>query len=62
MMHEIIHYLGISLGAAFLLVIVSKYILQNIIRRDCSYYEKKEIAEENEMLAKAGISQREGEK
>lgn len=55
MMMEILEYLGMALVGGLLLVLISKFGLQHIIRRDCYYYESKEISEENQMLKKAGI-------
>ena len=60
MIHEIIHYFVLAICGALLLVI--KFILQNIIRKECFYYENREAAEEREMLKKAGIIDKEGKK
>lgn len=62
MIHEIIHYFVLAICGALLLVITSKFILQNIIRKECFYYENREAAEERQMLKKAGIIDKEGKK
>lgn len=56
MIMEILEYLLIALGGGLMLVLISKFGLQHIIRRECYYYDRKEISEEQQMLKKAGIN------
>lgn len=56
MIMELLEYFAISIAGALFLVLVSKFILQNTIRRENHYYESREAGEERKMLAKAGIT------
>lgn len=57
MIMEIVKYLAMALASGLLLVLISKFGLQHIIRKNNFYYESKELSEEREMLKKAGIEQ-----
>lgn len=56
MLHETLEYLGIAFISSVLLIIMSKIILQALIRRPAEYYDAEELREEELMLNAAGIS------
>lgn len=56
MLHETLEYLGIAFVSSALLIIMSKIILQALIRRPADYYAAEELREEEIMLNSAGIS------
>ncbi len=56
MLHETLEYLGIAFICSVLLIIMSKIILQALIRRPADYYNARELMEEELMLNAAGIS------
>lgn len=56
MLHETLEYLGIAFISSVLLIIMSKIILQALIRRPVDYYDAEELMEEELMLNAAGIS------
>jgi hypothetical protein len=54
-MSETLYYLAASFVSAVLLIFVSKVLLPHPLKRSADYYEKKEKAEEAELIEKAGI-------
>ncbi len=56
MLHETLEYLGIAFISSVLLIIMSKIILQALIRRPADYYNARELREEEIMLNAGGIS------
>lgn len=56
MLHETLEYLGIAFISSVLLIIMSKIILQALIRRPADYYDAEELRQEELMLNAAGIS------
>jgi hypothetical protein len=56
MLHETIEYLGLAFISSVLLIIMSKIILQALIRRPADYYNARELREEELMLNAGGIS------
>ena len=50
MLNEILHYIVLSLAGSVALVVMSKIILNKLLRRDTGYYESIELDEEAEML------------
>ena len=56
MLHETLEYLGIAFISSVLLIIMSKIILQALIRRPADYYNARELMEEELMLNAGGIS------
>ena len=56
MLHETLEYLGIAFISSVLLIIMSKIILQALIRRPADYYNARELREEELMLNAGGIS------
>lgn len=54
-MNEILHYIVLSLAGSVALVVMSKIILNKLLRRDTGYYESIELDEEAEMLKRASI-------
>lgn len=56
MIMELLEYLGIALVGALFLVVMSKFVLQNTIRRENHYYENREAREERKLLEAAGIT------
>ena len=56
MLHETLEYLGIAFICSVLLIIMSKIILQALIRRPADYYDARELEQEELMLNAAGIS------
>ena len=56
MLHETLEYLGIAFVSSALLIIMSKIILQALIRRPADYYDAEELRQEELMLSSAGIS------
>ncbi len=57
-MKEFTTYLFISFITAFILIVLSKIIMTGLMRKDRSYYEKRESAEEEDMLSKVKIKER----
>ena len=55
MLTEILHYIVLSLAGSVALVVMSKIILNKLLRRDTGYYESIELDEEAEMLKRASI-------
>lgn len=55
MLNEILHYIVLSLAGSVALVVISKIILNKLLRRDTGYYESIELDEEAEMLKRASI-------
>lgn len=55
MLNEILHYIFLSLAGSVALVIMSKVILNKLIRRNVNYYEDIEISEERELLQNASL-------
>lgn len=55
MLNEILHYIVLSLVGAVVLVIMSKVILNKLLRRDVNYYEDIELREESELLQNASL-------
>lgn len=55
MLNEILHYIVLSLAGSVALVVMSKIILNKLLRRDTWYYESIELDEEAEMLKRASI-------
>ena len=55
MLNEILHYIVLSLAGSVALVVMSKIILNKLLRRDTGYYESIELDEEPEMLKRASI-------
>lgn len=55
MLNEILHYIVLSLAGSVALVVMSKIILNKLLRRDTGYYESIELDEEAEMLKHASI-------
>ena len=60
MFTEMLMYLGISLLSALGLVILGKFILQNIIRRPTDYYEIAEKEQEDIIMEPIRKAEREG--
>lgn len=56
MLLETLEYLGIAFISSVLLIIMSKVILQALIRRPADYYNARELREEELMLNAGGIS------
>ncbi len=56
MLMETLEYLGIAFVCSVLLIIMSKIILQALIRRPADYYNARELKEEELMLNAGGIS------
>ena len=56
MLLETFEYLGIAFICSVLLIIMSKIILQALIRRPVDYYNARELKEEELMLNAGGIS------
>ena len=56
MLQETLEYLGIAFVCSVLLIIISKIILQALIRRPADYYNAEELREEELMLNAGGIS------
>ena len=56
MLLETLEYLGIAFVCSVLLIIMSKIILQALIRRPADYYNARELREEELMLNAGGIS------
>ena len=56
MLMETLEYLGIAFICSVLLIILSKIILQSLIRRPADYYDAKELLQEELMLNAGGIS------
>lgn len=50
MINEILHYIILSLTGSVALIVVSKIILNKLLRRNTDYYEKTEISEEKKLL------------
>ena len=55
MLNEILHYIFLSIAGSVALVIMSKVILNKLIRRNVNYYEDIEISEERELLQNASL-------
>ena len=55
-MMETLEYLGIAFVCSVLLIIMSKIILQSLIRRPADYYDAEELRQEELMLNAGGIS------
>lgn len=55
MLNEILHYIVLSLAGSVALFVMSKIILNKLLRRDTGYYESIELDEEAEMLKRASI-------
>lgn len=53
---EIMRYLGIAFASSVLLLVLSKIIMQAILRRPADYYLKEEYKQEEIMLNSAGFS------
>ena len=53
---ETLEYLGIAFVCSVLLIIMSKIILQSLIRRPADYYDAEELRQEELMLNAGGIS------
>ena len=56
MLIETLEYLGIAFICSVILIILSKIILQSLIRRPADYYDAQELLQEEMMLNDAGIS------
>lgn len=56
MLIETLEYLGIAFTCSVILIILSKIILQSLIRRPADYYDAQELLQEEMMLNDAGIS------
>ncbi len=56
MLHETLEYLGIAFVCSVLLIIMSKIILQALIRRPADYFDAEELRQEELMLNAGGIS------
>ena len=56
MLTETLEYLGIAFVSSAALIVMSKIILQFILRRPADYYEKAELLQEERMLNAAGFS------
>ncbi len=56
MLQETLEYLGIAFVCSVLLIIMSKIILQALIRRPADYYDAEELRQEELMLNAGGIS------
>lgn len=54
-LEEILEYLGIAFVSSALLIIMSKIILQKILRRPAEYYDAEELKQEELMLDAAGL-------
>lgn len=59
MFMEMLEYFGISIVGATVLIVLAKFVLQNLIRRPTDYYDKRELAEENELLSEIRRKQEE---
>lgn len=55
MLNEILHYTVLSIVGSLALVVMSKVILNKLLRRDVNYYERVEIHEEIELLQTASL-------
>ena len=55
MLHETLEYLGIAFASSAVLIILSKIILQSLIRRPAEYYIAEEVHQEGLMLQAAGL-------
>ena len=55
MLNEILHYIVLSLAGSVALVVMSKIILNKLLRRDTGYSESIELDEEAEMWKRASI-------
>ena len=55
---ELMIFFGYSILSAAVLIVVAKFVLQNIIRRPNDYYEKDEKAQEDENMRKIRESER----
>ncbi|MBQ0041111.1 MAG: hypothetical protein KBS56_03695 [Clostridiales bacterium] len=58
MLGELLIYLGYAMLSALVLIVVAKFMLQYIIRRPVDYYEKDEIAQEEENMRKIREAER----
>lgn len=58
MFTELMIFFGFSMLSALVLIVVAKFVLQNIIRRPTDYYEKDEIAQEDENMRKIREAER----
>ena len=56
MLTETLEYLGIAFISSVLLIIMSKIILQSLIRRPADYYDAEELRQEELMLNAGGLS------
>ena len=56
MTSEFVRYLGIAFASSVLLIVLSKFILQFILRRPADYYLKEEYRQEEIILNSAGFS------
>lgn len=56
MTNEILRYLGIAFASSVLLLVLSKIIMQFILRRPADYYLKEEYKQEELILNNAGFS------
>ena len=50
MFTELLIFFAYSMISAAVLIVVAKFVLQNIIRKPVDYYEKDEIAQETENM------------
>ena len=50
MFTELLIFFAYSMLSAAVLIVVAKFVLQHLIRRPVDYYEKDEIAQENENM------------
>ena len=57
MILEMLEYLGLSLVFATVLIVLAKFVLQNIIRRPTDYYECRELADEKDLTSNFGKSE-----
>lgn len=55
---ELMIFFGFSMLSALVLIVVAKFVLQHIIRRPTDYYEKDEIAQEDENMRKIREAER----
>ena len=53
---EFMRYLGIAFASSAILIVLSKIVMQMILRRPADYYLKEEYRQEEIMLNSAGIS------
>lgn len=58
MFGELLIYFGYAMLSALVLIIVAKFMLQYIIRRPVDYYEKGEMAQEEENMRKIREAER----